>query len=84
MRQRIGSWVNNNFVLKLLRFFANELQRSEKRMRDLAHMPVKGRLAQALINLKHQFGINEKGCINIGLTRQDIASFTGASYINRK
>lgn len=72
--------VNNNFVIKLMRFFANELQESEKRMRNLAHMPVKGRLAQSLINLKDQFGVNEKGCINIELTRQDLSSFTGAAY----
>jgi CRP-like cAMP-binding protein len=72
--------LNNNFVIKLMRFFANELQESEKRMRNLAHMPVKGRVAQAIITLKNQFGTDEKGCINIELSRQDIASFTGASY----
>jgi CRP-like cAMP-binding protein len=59
---------------------ANDLQESEKRMRNLAHMPVKGRVAQALITLQNQFGVNEGGYINIELTRQDIASFTGAVY----
>ncbi|MGF7076389.1 Crp/Fnr family transcriptional regulator [Mucilaginibacter sp. 3215] len=72
--------VNNNFVIKLMRFFANELQESEKRMRNLAHMPVKGRVAQAFISLKNKFGLNEQGFINIELTRQDLASFTGAAY----
>lgn len=72
--------VNPQLVIKLMRFFANELQESEKRMRNLAHMSVKGRVAQALISLKNQFGLNEQGFVNIELTRQDLASFTGAVY----
>jgi CRP-like cAMP-binding protein len=63
-----------------MRFFASELQNSEKRMRNLAHMPVKGRVAQALITLKNQFGINAQGFIDIELAKQDLASFTGAAY----
>jgi CRP/FNR family transcriptional regulator len=72
--------INNNFVIRLMRFFANELQESEKRMRNLAHMPVKGRVAQALISLKNKFGINADGFIDIDLSRQDLAAFTGAAY----
>ena len=72
--------VNNNFTYKLMRFMANELQESEKRVRNLVHMPVKGRIAQAFITLKNQFGINNEGFIAIELTRQDLSSFAGASY----
>jgi CRP/FNR family transcriptional regulator len=72
--------VNNNLTYKLMRFFANELQESEKRMRNLVHMPVKGRIAQSFINLQHQFGRNQLGFINIELTRQDLSSYAGASY----
>ena len=72
--------VNNQLTYKLMRFFANELQESEKRMRNLVHMPVKGRIAQALVALKNQFGTTAEGYINIELTRQDLSSFAGASY----
>jgi CRP-like cAMP-binding protein len=72
--------VNNNFAIKLMRFFAAELQSSEKRMRNLAHMPVRGRVGQAIISLKNQFGISEKGIINIEPARQDLASFAGVAY----
>ncbi|GAC1311461.1 MAG: transcriptional regulator YeiL [Mucilaginibacter sp.] len=72
--------INNNFAIKLMRFFAGELQRSEKRMRDLAHMPVKGRVAQMIISLKNQFGVNDQGVINFEPTKQDLASFAGAAY----
>ena len=72
--------VNNELTYNLMRFFADQLQESEKRMRNLAHMSVKGRVAQALILLKNQFGINSFGAIDIELTRQDLASYTGAVY----
>lgn len=72
--------VNNDFTIKLMRFFADELQASEKRMRDLVNMPVRGRVAQAIINLKNQFGVNIAGYINIEPAKQDLASFAGAAY----
>ena len=72
--------VNSHLTYKLMRLFANELQESQRRMRDLAHMSVKGRIAQALISLKAQFGTEKNGFINIQLSRQDLASFAGTSY----
>ncbi|MBC7537161.1 Crp/Fnr family transcriptional regulator [Pedobacter sp. JCM 36344] len=72
--------INNGFAIKLMRFFAGELQNSEKQMRNLAHMPVKGRVAQAVITLKTQFGIKGDGVINIEVSKQDLASFSGAAY----
>ncbi len=72
--------VNHVFVIKLMHFFASELRESEKRMRNLAHMSVKGRVAEALQALKQQFGLDQTGVINVELSRQDLASFTGTSY----
>jgi CRP-like cAMP-binding protein len=72
--------VNNEFAYTLMMFFADELQESERKMRNLAHMPVKGRVAQALISLKEKFGVTEHGFIDIQLTRQDLASYAGATY----
>jgi CRP-like cAMP-binding protein len=72
--------INGDFMRQLMMVLVNDLQESEKRMRNLAYMPVKGRVAQALISLQNQFGVNENGYINIELTRQDLASFTGAAY----
>ena len=61
-------------------FFAGELKESEKRMRNLAHMPVKGRIAQALLYMHAKFGITQDGFLNINLSRQDLASYTGTTY----
>jgi CRP/FNR family transcriptional regulator len=72
--------VNQEYLFKLMMFFAEELKISERKMRDLAHMPVKDRIAQALINLQTKFGVNQDGYINLEISKQDLASYTGATY----
>ncbi len=72
--------VNNDFTVRLLLFYAEELQRSERKMNLLAHMQVKGRIASSLLSLKNKFGITAAGGINIVLTRQDLASYSGTTY----
>lgn len=72
--------VNLDFTINLLNFFAEELKESEKRMRNLAHMSVKGRIAYAFLLLKQKFGLSANGHLNITLSRQDLASYVGATY----
>ncbi|MBS1603530.1 MAG: Crp/Fnr family transcriptional regulator, partial [Bacteroidetes bacterium] len=72
--------VNPDLMYGLLLFFADELQESERKMRNLAHMQVKGRVAQALLSLRQKFGTTPDGHIGITLSRQDLASFVGATY----
>lgn len=72
--------VNHDFAYSLLMFYADELQSSEKKMRELALMSVKSRLAVTILNLRDQFGLNEEGFLNLALSRQDLAAYTGATY----
>ena len=72
--------VNQDFMYGLLLFFADELQESERKMRNLAHMQVKGRVAQALATLQEKFGRTREGYIQMTLSRQDLASLVGATY----
>lgn len=72
--------VNHDFTFQLMMFFAEELQESERKMRNMAHMPVKGRVIQALLKLKDKYGINGEGFIDISITKQDIASYAGTTY----
>jgi CRP-like cAMP-binding protein len=72
--------VNSNFAYGLMLFYADELHTSEKKMRNLALMSVKGRLAVAILGLRDQFGLDEDGFLHLDLSRQDLAAFTGATY----
>ncbi len=72
--------INNDFTIRLLMFYAEELQRSERKMGNLAHMQVKGRVAYSLLSLKNKFGVTSDGTINIILSRHDLASYTGTTY----
>ena len=72
--------VNQEFLFQLMMFFAEELKVSERKMRNLAHMPVKGRVAQALLTLREKFGLKQDGFIDLTLSKQDLASYTGATY----
>jgi CRP-like cAMP-binding protein len=72
--------VNQEFAYGLLMFYADELHASEKKMRNLALMSVKGRLAVAILGLRDQFGLDADGFLNLALSRQDLAAFTGATY----
>jgi CRP-like cAMP-binding protein len=71
---------NPSFTYRLMHFYAHELQRAEKRMRDLAHMEVKGRIADALMELAAVFGQDQHKYIAATVTRQDIASYAGTTY----
>src|SRR4030095_42906 len=72
--------VNPEYLFELMMFFAAELKESEKKMRNLAHMNSKGRICQSLLTLQDKFGINENGSINIDVSRQDLASYSGTTY----
>ena len=72
--------VNQELAYGLLMFYADELHASEKKMRELALMSVKSRLAVAILALKDQFGKDEAGFLKLALSRQDLAAFTGATY----
>lgn len=72
--------VNTNLSYEFMIFLANELQESEKNMRDLVHMPVKGRIALTLAKLLDKFGTDSEGFINVSLSRQDVASYAGTTY----
>jgi len=72
--------VNPGYLFELMMFFAVELKESERRMRNLAHMNTKGRIVQSLINLHKKFGTDEDGFVDIEISRQDFASYTGTTY----
>jgi CRP-like cAMP-binding protein len=71
---------NPALTYQLLLVYALELNKAEKRMRDLAHRDVKGRIALAVLELIELFGLDEDNYISLPLSRQDLASFSGTTY----
>jgi len=72
--------VNHDYAYNLLLFMADELQESERRMRNLAHMPVKQRIAYCLLKLAEKFGLEENGTMKFAISRQDPAAYAGTIY----
>ncbi|HVS97693.1 MAG TPA: Crp/Fnr family transcriptional regulator [Puia sp.] len=68
------------FLYEMMRLYAGELQKAEKRMHDLALVPVKGRVANALFTIRDTFGTDSEGYVNIPITRTDIACHAGTTY----
>ncbi|MES2371164.1 MAG: Crp/Fnr family transcriptional regulator [Bacteroidota bacterium] len=72
--------MNHELTYKLMLFYSSELENAEHRMRDLVHMDTKGKISDALLMMKNQFGCDWEGNIEMHLTRQDLSSFVGATY----
>ena len=72
--------VNPEYLFELMMFFAAELKESERKMRNLAHMNSKGRVCQTLLTLQDKFGTDSNGAIDIDISRQDLASYSGTTY----
>jgi CRP-like cAMP-binding protein len=67
--------VNPSLSIKLMEFFADELQEVERKMNSLVHQEVKGRLATAIIELSEANQFQP-----FSINRQDLASYTGTTY----
>ena len=71
---------NPSLTYTLMHFYAMELQKAEKRLRNITHMEVKGRIAGALLDIFQTFGLDENQFLALKLTRQDIAAYAGTTY----
>ncbi len=70
---------NIKFAIEMLRVTCKELDESNKYITEIAQKSVKERLAEIILDLQDKFGVNEDGIINISLTREELANFTGTA-----
>ncbi len=70
---------NADFALEMLHIACKELDESNRFITDIAQKSVKERLAEILIHLKNEFGVNNEDMINISLTREELANIIGTA-----
>jgi CRP-like cAMP-binding protein len=71
---------NPNFTVKLMLFYSQELRGIEARIKYLAQMTVREKVAFALLYLKNIFGYEDQDhLLNITISRTDIAGICGTN-----
>jgi CRP-like cAMP-binding protein len=70
---------NNNFSLDLMRTISHQLNEANTSISQMAQKPVKDRLAETLLNLETIFGVDNEDCIDVILTREEIANTIGTA-----
>lgn len=74
----------NKLSLRLMEFYSEELQKSEFKNSILSNLPVRERLAYALIELNNFFsnGNSQNGDGRISISRKDLANYIGTTREN--
>lgn len=63
----------------LMLFYAEELNRSETKVKTIAQMTVREKVIDTLLYIHRKFGVNQKNSLNIQLSRKEIADFAGTT-----
>ena len=69
---------NNGLTYDLMLFYANELNRSEAKVKSLSQMTVRERVIDALLYMNRKFG-HHKGFLRLLLSRKEYADFAGTT-----
>jgi CRP-like cAMP-binding protein len=70
---------NGPFSLNIMKVISHQLNEANTLVSQMAQKPVKERLAETLISLEDIFGIDSEGCIDVTLTREEIANTIGTA-----
>lgn len=70
---------NGNFSLALLQLACRELGEANEYITDIAQKTVRERLAEILIHLKEDFGVDSEQNLQISLTREELSNIVGTA-----
>ena len=70
---------NGGFAVELMRLICKELGEANSYICDIAQKTVKGRLAEILIHLEDDFGVDQEKNLNISLTREELSNIVGTA-----
>jgi CRP/FNR family transcriptional regulator len=68
-----------NFSLKILELTAKNWENASRLITDMAQKTTKQRLAEMLLWLKETFGLDNDDCIDVMLSREEIANMVGTA-----
>ncbi len=67
-----------NFTYDMMLFYANELNKSENKVKSISQMTVRERVVDTLLYINRKFG-NLNGYLNLPLSRKEYADYAGTS-----
>lgn len=70
---------NNQFSMNVMKTICGDLKEADDQMVSMAQKSVKERLAETLIYLDENFGVNEDGSLRIQLSREELAGMIGTA-----
>lgn len=70
---------NSTFALSILQLTCKELDIANKFIKDIAQKNVRVRLAEVLLKLDDNFGLDAEGFIKVTLTREDLSNVVGTA-----
>lgn len=70
---------NGNFALELMKLTCKELGEANSYITDIAQKTVRERLAEILVHLQDEFGMDEAGILKISLTREELSNIVGTA-----
>lgn len=73
------SKVNSTFAIELLKLACHELGEANSFITDIAQKTVRERLAEILLLLVHDFGLDENNYLKVSLTREELANIVGTA-----
>ena len=70
---------NGKFSMELMQMTCRELGEANSYITDIAQKTVRERLAEILIHLKNDFGLDDNSVLQISLTREELANIVGTA-----
>ena len=70
---------NSNFAVEVLRHMAHDLKEADDVIVNMSQQTVKQRVAEAFLYMKNNFGEDDKGFLNLTLSREEISNVVGTA-----
>jgi len=71
---------NPKFTVGIMMYYSRELRKLEIRMKNIAQMNLREKVAEALLLVQENFGLTKDKELNVILTREDLADTAATNY----